>query len=331
MNQIKWGIIGSGDVTEVKSGPGFQKATGSTLVAVMRRNGDKARDYAARHGVPKWYDDADKLINDPEVNAIYIATPPAFHAEYTLKAANAGKPVYVEKPMARNFTECLSMILACQAAKVPLFVAYYRRCLPAFLKVLELLDSRAIGRVCCVSVRLHLPPRKEDLQPDILSWRVQPELAGGGYFVDMGSHQLDLLDYFFGPIVEVKGLAVNQAGLYPAEDMVAATFHFGTGIVGVGSWCFTVGESNRIDQTEIIGEKGKILFSSFEMKPVLLEIDGHIQKLESSWPQHVQQPLIQAVVNELSGQGKSPSTFESGARTSWVMDEILKDYRNQID
>jgi predicted dehydrogenase len=196
---------------------------------------------------------------------------------------------------------------------------------------MELLDTGAIGKVCCVSVRLHLPPRNEDLQSDTLSWRVQPEIAGGGYFVDMGSHQLDLLDYFFGPIMEVKGLAVNQAGLYPAEDMVAASFYFGTGIVGVGSWCFTVGESNRIDQTEIIGEKGRIVFSSFEMKAVLLEIDGHIHKFEPSWPQHVQQPLIQAVVNELLRQGKSPSTGETGARTSWVMDEILKDYRNQIE
>ncbi|MBN2089359.1 Gfo/Idh/MocA family oxidoreductase [candidate division KSB1 bacterium] len=327
MNQIKWGIIGCGDVTEVKSGPGFQKASGSALVAVMRRNGEKARDYAARHGVPKWYDDADKLINDPEVDAIYIATPPAFHAEYTLKAANAGKSAYVEKPMSRNFTECLSMIQACQAARVPLFVAYYRRCLPAFLKVMELLDSGAIGPVRCLNVKLHLPPRKEDLQTDTLTWRVQPELAGGGYFVDMGSHQLDLLDYIFGPIMEVKGMAVNQAGLYPAEDMVAANFRFESGVVGVGSWCFTVAESNRIDQTEIIGEKGKIFFSSFEMKPVLLEIDGHIQKFEPSWPQHVQQPLIQQVVNELLGSGKSPSTGETGARTSWVMDEILKGYR----
>ena len=135
MKTIRWGIIGCGDVTEVKSGPGFQNSKNSQLVAVMRRSGALAKDYALRHNVPKWYDDAQKLINDPDVDAVYIATPPAFHKEYTLKCAQAGKPVYVEKPMARNFEECMAMIEACENAGVPLFIAYYRRALDRFNKV----------------------------------------------------------------------------------------------------------------------------------------------------------------------------------------------------
>ena len=133
--EIRWGIIGVGDVCEVKSAPAMNLIEGSKLVAVMRRDAQKAADYALRHGVPKWYDDADTLINDPEVNAIYIATPPGAHEIFTLKAAAANKPVYVEKPMARTYDECLNMIKACESAQVPLFTAYYRRMLPNCLNI----------------------------------------------------------------------------------------------------------------------------------------------------------------------------------------------------
>ncbi|MEX1021013.1 MAG: Gfo/Idh/MocA family oxidoreductase, partial [Litorilinea sp.] len=185
MKTIRWGIIGCGDVTEVKSGPGFQKAENSTLVAVMRRNGDLAKDFAERHGVPKWYDDGDALINDPDVDAVYIATPPNAHLEYTRKAAAAGKPVYVEKPMALNFAECLEMIEACRTADVPLWVAYYRRALPRFRKVKELLDSGAIGKPQLATITLYQQSRKETLDPDNLPWRVRPEIAGAGIFFDL--------------------------------------------------------------------------------------------------------------------------------------------------
>ena len=188
---IRWGILGCGTVTEVKSGPAFQKVPGSELVAVMRRDGEKARDYARRHGVPRWYDDADDLLHDPGVDAVYIATPPGSHAEYTVRAAQAGKPVYVEKPMGRTYAECQVMIEACEAAGVPLFVAYYRRALPAFLKIKELVDAGAIGAVRFVTMAVHRPPRPEDQEPDGLPWRVIPEVAGGGYFFDLAPHQLD--------------------------------------------------------------------------------------------------------------------------------------------
>src|SRR5438067_5233611 len=158
-------MIGCGDVTEVKSGPGFQKAAHSRLVAVMRRNGALARDYAERHGVPRWYDDAESLVADPEVDAVYVATPPSSHEEYTLLAARAGKPVYVEKPMARDHAECVAMIDACRAAGVPLFVAYYRRALPRFLKIKELIESGAIGEVRFVAITLYKTLTPQELDP----------------------------------------------------------------------------------------------------------------------------------------------------------------------
>ena len=203
---VRWGIIGCGDVTEVKSGPGFRKAAGSQLVAVMRRDAAKAADYAKRHGVPRWYADADALIADAEVDAVYIATPPESHAEYALKVAAAGKPAYVEKPMARHAAECDRMVEAFTRAKLPLYVAYYRRRLPRFLKAEELIKSGALGRVTSVSYRLTQP---QHLSSE--SWRVEAKLAGAGHFLDVGSHALDLIDYLLGPLNEVTGTTANLA------------------------------------------------------------------------------------------------------------------------
>lgn len=318
---IRWGIIGCGNVTEVKSGPGFQKAAGSALVAVMRRDGALARDYARRHGVPKWYDDAHALISDPEVDAVYVATPPSSHREYALLTASAGKPVYVEKPMALNHAECLEMVAACRSAGTPLFVAYYRRAQERFLKVKSLIDAGAIGAVRFVSVTLYQPVQPEELDPARLPWRVIPEIAGGGKFVDLASHQLDLLDFILGPIRSARGFTGNQASLYPAEDMVTASFVFESGAHGVGAWSFTA--FDEADRIEIIGSHGRIIFSTFGPQPVCLTDASGSHEFDIPYPQHVQQPLIQTIVDELLGMGRSPSTGETAARTSWVMDQIL--------
>ncbi|GAB4530735.1 MAG: Gfo/Idh/MocA family oxidoreductase [Anaerolineae bacterium] len=327
MKIIRWGIIGCGNVTEVKSGPGFQKANNSRLVAVMRRTGDLARDYARRHGVPRWYADAEALIHDPEVDAVYVATPPSSHKEYTLMAARAGKPVYVEKPMALNFEECQEMIEACRSTQVPLFVAYYRRALQRFLKIKELLEAGLIGQVRFVTMTLCMPPRPEELEPEHLPWRVVPEIAGGGRFVDLGSHMFDFLDYVLGPIHQVSGFATNQQNLYPAEDVVSAAFVFESGVHGVGLWNF--GAFDQVDLTEIVGSRGKISFSTYDARPVVLTTGEGTTEFEIGYPPHVQQPLIQTVVDDLNGIGRCPSTGESAARTTWVMDQILRDYRTR--
>jgi len=225
MEKVNWGIIGCGDVTEVKSGPAFNKVENSGLVAVMRRNAELAEDYAKRHQVPKWYSDADKLINDPEVNAVYVATPPDSHAELSMKAMKAGKPVYVEKPMALNYEQCRQMIEVSEETGMPLFVAYYRRALPGFLKTKELIDSGRLGIVKQVNIQLYKSVSPEETS-DSLPWRVIPEIAGGGHFFDLASHQLDYLDFLFGPVEKVKGVALNQGGFYKAEDIVSASFIF---------------------------------------------------------------------------------------------------------
>lgn len=329
METVRWGIIGVGNVCEVKSGPALQKAARSELVAVMRRNASKAQDFATRHSVPKWYADADALINDPDVNAIYIATPPHVHKDYTFKAAAAGKPVYVEKPMALNHDECQQMIGACAATRVPLFVAYYRRALPKYLKVKELLSSRAIGHTRTVTITHHRadPPAQDTDTP---SWRLQPSISGGGYLLDVGSHMLDLLDFHLGPIARIASFANNHGHRYYAEDIVSGAFTFETGVQGVGSWCYgTVGAA--MDRTEITGTEGCIIYDTYGNAPVVLDNADGRQEFAFEHPPHIQQPLIQTVVDALTGRGECLSTGESGARTSRVMDELIAPYYAGLD
>src|SRR6266487_5695812 len=173
MKRINWGIIGCGDVTEIKSGPAFNKVKNSSLVAVMRRNGEKAKDYASRHEVPRWYDDANKLINDPDVNAIYIATPPSSHEEYTMNAIKAGKPVYVEKPMSTDFASASNMMKAAQQKNIKLSVAHYRRAQPLFKKIKQLLNEKKLGDIRFAKLDLYKNPlSKEELNVPKTAWRV---------------------------------------------------------------------------------------------------------------------------------------------------------------
>ena len=319
---VKWGIIGCGDVTEVKSGPAFQKVENSELVAVMRRNSEKAADYAKRHNVSKWYDDADKLINDPAINAIYIATPPSSHADYAIKAMKAGKPVSVEKPMAMNAKECQQMVDSSKETGMPLYVAYYRRALPMFVKLKGLIDMQAIGDIKMINLILHWPAKPEELNGSA-GWRVDPTISGGGHFHDLAAHQLDYLEYIFGEITEAKGLAINQAGYYEIEDAVTATFKFESGTLGTGSWCFTVPEKQASEVTEIVGSKGRISFSFFSNTVLHIETETMVENFDIPHPEHVHQPLVDLVVRDLRGKGTCPSTGETGMRSTILMDRIV--------
>lgn len=325
MDEVKWGIIGCGNVTEVKSGPAFNKTEHSSLVAVMRRDGELARDYAERHQVPKWYDNADDLINDPDINAIYIATPPDAHEGLAIKAMRAGKPVYIEKPMARNATECDRINAESKRTGIPVFVAYYRRALDYFLKVKELVESGAIGEVRFVDICLQWQPYEEEVGANPKPrWRVNPEISGGGHFHDLASHQFDFLEFVFGPVKSATGFARNQAGLYEADDIVVANFEFESGVLGKGSWCYTIHKNQREDQAQIVGSKGRITFSFFEKFDIKIETTEGTETINIPYPAHVQQPLIGLIVKELRGEGKCPSNGDTGARANLIMDWITQ-------
>lgn len=323
-DKVIWGIIGAGDVCEVKSAPALYTIPNSEVKMVMRRDAVKAADFAFRHGIEYWTTDLNELLNDKEINAVYIATPPCSHAELAIKAAKAGKAVYVEKPMANSYAECLSMIEACEKACVPLFTAYYRRTLPGFLKVKELVESGKIGDIRFVTIEMFQP-----LQTDIVAnsghnWRVIPEIAGGGYFHDLASHQLDYLDFLFGPITEATGISFNQAHLYPADDIVTGSFRFENGVIGTGMWCFTTDAISEKDSIRIVGSKGELSFNTFG-SPMVIRINSAANEMEEFryiHSQPIQKPLIRLIVDEIRGIGISPGTGISGARTSFVMERI---------
>ena len=325
MIKINWGIIGCGDVTEIKSGPAFNIVNNSSLVAVMRRDAVKAKDYATRHDVPKWYSDANSLINDPDVNAIYIATPPSSHEEYTIAAINAEKAVYVEKPMALNSAAAKNMMNVANIKNVKLVVAHYRREQPLFKKIKQLLAENTIGDIRFVKLDFHTKSlTKEELQVPKNAWRVNTSIAGGGLFHDLAPHQLDLMYYFFGEVETVNGIALNQAGLYSADDMVAGNILFKNRVLFNGIWCFNVNEADEKDSCEIIGSKGKIQFSVFGEPRINMTVDGKKENFLFDKIQHVQQPMIEKVVDYFLDKNLNPCSAEEGVKVMEMMDRFTK-------
>ena len=317
---IRWGIIGCGDVTERKSGPAYQKVSGFALKAVMRRDAEKAADYARRHGVEKHYADADALINDPEIDAVYIATPPDTHKFYALKVAQAGKPCCIEKPMAPNYDDCVAITEAFDARKLPLFVAYYRRSLPRFLQVKQWIEEGRIGSVRHIHWHLTKVASETDLS-GVYNWRTDAAIAPGGYFDDLASHGLDLFVYFFGNVTQAHGISLNQQVLYTAKDAVAATWLHNSGVTGTGSWNF--GTLKREDEVSIYGSKGTIKFAVFEEVPLTLITEAGTEELTIPHPENIQLHHVENMQKHLAGILQHPSTGHTGAHTNWIMDNIL--------
>ena len=319
-NTIRWGIIGCGDVTERKSGPAYSKTEGFEIVAVMRRDAEKAADYARRHNIAKFYSDAEQLINDPDVDAVYIATPPDSHKLYALKVAQAGKPCCIEKPMALNYQECTDILKAFETTNTPLFVAYYRRSLPRFNQIKNWIEANEIGEVRHVSWFLSKKPSQTDIEKRD-NWRTDASIAVGGYFEDLASHGLDLFVHYFGEVKEVNGISRNQQGFYSAKDAVVANWLHESGVTGSGTWNF--GSFERDDYVEIIGSKGKIECSIFEEAPIVLTNEKGKNSQVIEHPENIQLFHVQNMRDHLLGKSIHPSLGESSAHTNWVMDKIL--------
>lgn len=319
--KIKWGIIGCGDVTEVKSGPAYKMTSGFTISAVMRRDPEKVKDYAKRHQIETYYTDADKLINDENVDAVYIATPPDSHKYYALKVATAGKPCCIEKPLAPSYADSLEVYNTFKEKNLPLFVAYYRRSLPRFLKIKSWIDSGKIGEVRHISAHLSKPPSEKDLSKSY-NWRTDAKIAPGGYFDDLASHELDLFTFYFGNIKEVHGVSSNQQNLYSAKDAFSASWLHENGITGSGTWNF--GCSEHLDKVIIYGSKGRIKFSVFHENPIVLICDDVRKEVFIENPKHIQYPHVENMKFYFDDESKlHPSTGETALHTSWVMDKIL--------
>jgi len=322
-NMIRWGMIGCGNVTEKKSAPAFNKIPHSRLVAVGSRTPEKAREYAKRNGIPAWYGDPMDVISDPEVDIVYVATPPGSHPEYALRTLGEGKPVYIEKPMARTWEECERINRKAAEKGIPVFVAYYRRALEYFLRVKEIIDDGKLGRVLCVHMQQYFPARPEDHDRENPPWRVIPEISGGGYFHDVGCHALDIVFYLLGDPTGSRGMKTNIAGIYEPEDTLSAIVALPQDVILTASWSFVVPDALAKDLVEITGEKGRLRFSVFGFDPIV-HFDGKQEVTHTiGQPEHIQMPLISTIVSQLRGTGSCPSTGRTAAVTSKVMDEIL--------
>lgn len=318
---LRWGILGCGDVTEVKSGPAYQKTAGFELAAVMRRSAEKAQDYAHRHGVKKYYSNADALIEDTSIDAIYISTPPDTHKLYGLKVAAAGKPCCIEKPLAPSYADSLAILEAFEQKQLPLFVAYYRRTLPRFLKIKEWLDAGKIGPVRHLEWQLCQPPSAAD-RAKIDQWRTDARVAPGGYFDDLASHGLNLFTYFFGAISTASGVSLNQQQLYTSKDAISGVWQHENGITGMGNWNF--GSATRADHVKIYGSEGHLEFSVFDEHPIRFENATEFEQLSIPHPEHVHLPHVEQMRTQLfDPHFQHPSQGASALHTSWVMDKIL--------
>lgn len=324
MEKICWGIIGCGNVTEVKSGPAFNKVEHSSLMAVSRRDPDKLADYVKRHHIPLSFTNALDLIHSDHINAIYIATPPDVREAYAIEAMQLGKPVYLEKPMALNLAACKRLKAASEKLGIKLSVAHYRRNLPLFMEVKNILEQGDIGAV--KEVQITMLKKTDKAAKDPSNWRVDPSIAGGGYFYDLAPHQIDLVFYFFGKPKSFSGTSTNKAGLYKAEDFVQGTIELENGIVCKGLWDFSINGEEK-DEFLIIGAKGTIRFPVFGLF-IEVESNGQVKTIPFEAPKHNQQNHIQAVVNYFLDKGENPCSAEDAILSMEVMESFVYGSKN---
>ncbi len=325
MATVNWGIIGCGDVTEVKSGPPLYKVPNSRLVAVMRRDAAKAEDYARRHGVGKWYSDAEQLLNDHEINAVYIATPPSSHMEYALAAIKRGLNVYIDKPVTLNAGQARQIAEALKYSKSKVAIAHYRRALPSYLYIKELINNGTIGNVLSVQIRTWKNAKPEQVEKLSDNWRVNPHYSGGGYFHDLSPHQLDLMLFYFGVPVKHNGFSVNQAGVYQADDHTCGSIIFENGVMVNGSWCFNVAPSSVTDECVMVGTKGSINFPFFNA-PYTVKLKTEEGETIKTFiqPEHISYPMIEKVVNYFKGEGENPSDINDAIILMDIIDAFAQ-------
>lgn len=323
MKAVNWGIIGCGHVTEIKSGPAFNKIKGSKLVAVMRRDAEKAKDYAKRHRVPLWYTDANELLNNDSINAIYIATPPSSHLEYALKALKCNKNVYIEKPMALNSIEAQQIIEALQTSTAKLTVAHYRRQLPMFLNLKKLLVDDVIGEIRCVDIQLLQYPKTNIIANTEDNWRVNRKISGGGFFHDLAPHQLDLIYYLLGDFKHAHGFARNQSKTYDIDDVVNGIIELKNGIQCRGLWAFNVNKISIKDELKIYGSSGEITLSIFGNQ-IEINTSDFLEVLKFKHPENIQYPMIEATVEYFLGKRDNPCSAHEGLRVMELMDIVTK-------
>ena len=320
--QIRWGFLGCGNVVRKKSGDAFRSVPNSTISAIMRRDLAAAEDAARYFGASFWCDTQEALLAS-EIDAVYIATPPGLHYEQALACLQAGKPVYLEKPFARNYTEAAALTEAFRTAGIPLYVGHYRRALPRFLKIRQLLQSGIIGQIQSVDFFLN---RVFDPKEAQTKWLYNPVLSGGGKFYDIAPHTVDIFQFLFGEIKTVSGSAVNLDMGCPLENLVEMDVTTEQGIHGHLRFCCTAAEKS--DRMTVTGSAGTMEFSVHgKMDIKIRNPEGALlEDMTIQDPVTVEQPMVQTVVEDLLGLGRCSSHAEEVLSTYYVIDQVLNPF-----
>lgn len=309
---LRWASIGHGDVVERKSGPALQSAPGSVFYGVLGRDPVRAAAFATRFGVPQVYESLDAVLHDPLLEAVYVATPVASHAAYTLAAIEAGKHVLVEKPMAMTLAECRQMTAAAERQHVRLGVAYYRRSYPVVQRLRDLLQAGAIGQP--LSAHIQVAGHRAAPAAGRSDWRTQPELSIGGCLADMGSHRLDMLLFLFGA-GRVLGAATDAAagGVEGCATVLAA---FGS----VQATCLVSWSAGaQRDSIEVIGTQGRIWIDELERGVLGIATGGRVSEEAHTPMQPVHLGLVADFVAAVRERRTPICSGEAGLATNELL------------
>lgn len=308
-SQVRWGIIGCGDVAEKKSGPALYRTANSQLVAVMRRDAAQAEGFARRHGVPRWYSDVAGILSDEDVDAVYIASPHDLHLEHVGRTVTAGKRIILcEKPLGISSTQAQACVELCRQQGVSLTVAYYRRYWPVVQAMRDLLAEGAIGQVIGARVLLLDHFAGDAARP----WLTSKAAAGGGALANAGSHWVDLLRYLLGEVVEVSALLPPAAQAIDVEDTAAVHLLTAGGAVAtlLSTWRSTI----AANELEMIGSAGRLQAAPLSEGRLLLHRHGH-EPEERCYPRTdpAHAGLLAALVPDLLAGKPSPIPGEEAA------------------
>jgi predicted dehydrogenase len=311
---VGWGIIGCGDVVVHKSGPSIALSPGSRIVGVMRRDPEKARTFAAAHGIGLCTDQADEVIDHPAVEIVYVATPPSSHKEYVLRAAAAGRHVLVEKPMGLSAAEDREMIDACARSGVELFISYYRRFHPQIVRMKEIVDGGDIGQPVFARVDYAQPP-----QPGRdWGWRLQRDIGGGGLFVDTVSHRIDLLNFFLGWPGGIKDVSTRVSG----DEMTSALIRYPNGCAAVVTGDFATGRAS--DVFEIRGTRGALFSPMLDRAPIELTRNGTTESLPWERPAATHFGLVGHIESVIRGRSANTCSGWDGLLTDLALDSACR-------
>ena len=317
---LRWGLLGTGDIVAKRVAHCMKELPEVELVAACRRNEVELRAFAKKFQVPRIHTSIRSLSDDPEVEAVYVATPHHLHCRHVVALTRAGKHVLVEKPMAMTAEQCREMIAACRRARVRLGVAYFRRTLPLIQKAKRLLDEGALGRP--VLFRGHYPSGVVDLPSDHPRNWLMRSAAGGGSLFGVGSHVIDLFLHFGGRIAEVAGAVGRVVTGGDADDMAGMVCRFRSGALGLMS-CSYNSPSGTLP-FEISGTEARLAFDAIPRGGIIVTRQGKTETLEIDEikREDLDMELIRSFTRHVTDGAPFVSTGEDGMRTNVVMDAL---------